>query len=343
MTAIITPIIMPFANGRQTGTLPNVQPSTTPATPDIVANQFSGFPYLQSQPLGTPNATPVNEAEMNGTLYFYTNLLFQQGQGYQYTFDATLSSTVSGYPQGAVLWCASNNTYQISLINNNTANFVTTPSYINDGVNWQTVVQPYMPDITDIAGNVTIGNVSPNYTNIMQSKDINNHISRFQTYITVVGPSTVATNFAGIIESDGTTPNVGLATRYGIAPFYSGNSSALSTRNGFSVAYISDTPTVYNGSGYYGYQYTSIANKLSAVSFIVQFISGTTTRTWVCPISIFTNSVFTESATVTSGTPNIALYYYVTTGVGSGAPFGTITLNNPADTQTYVTITLLGF
>lgn len=153
MSTIITPITTPFASGRTSGTKPNVTPPLIPNVPDIIMNQTTGIPLLQSTPLNAGGVT-CKEAEMNGTLNFYTNLLFQQGQGYQYTFDSTLSATIGGYAQGAILWCASNNTYQRSLINNNTFNFIATPSYINDGVHWSNVS---LPDIKDNnAGAVTI-------------------------------------------------------------------------------------------------------------------------------------------------------------------------------------------
>lgn len=185
--AIITPITQQFASQR----VDNVQPSTT--TSATVVNQPQGFPVNQSLDPADPDFTPVTEQEMNGTLNYYTNLLFLQGQGGQYTFDATLSTAINGYPQGAILYCASNNSFQRSLINNNTANFITTPSYINDGVHW--VNMPY-PDITNSTsgiinmvkpggGNTTvnvIGNVNVSNTaglqNQIQISNSNSQVAR---------------------------------------------------------------------------------------------------------------------------------------------------------------------
>lgn len=129
----ITPITQAFASARGD----NILPTTTPS--DDIANQPDGFPVNQMLPDTNPSWKAVKEEEMNGVLNFYTNKLFQAGQGLQYTFDATVSATIGGYSAGAVLWCVSNNTYQVSLVANNTANFVTTPSYINDGINWKTL------------------------------------------------------------------------------------------------------------------------------------------------------------------------------------------------------------
>lgn len=128
----ITPILNPFAYERTD----SVTPDYTKSNPDNIANQETGFPLLQADDLSNPNATPVKEEEMNGILNFYTNILFKLGQGLQFTFDSALSTRLVGYPIGAILYCESNNTFQRSLIDNNTANFVTNPSYINDGIHW---------------------------------------------------------------------------------------------------------------------------------------------------------------------------------------------------------------
>jgi len=158
MTAIATPITQPFASARND----NIEPSTVPS--DAVANQPNGFPIDQMKDPSDPNWQAVKEQEMNGVFNYYTNLLFELGQGKLFTFNQELSDKiiagikdVAGYPQGAILWCASNNTFQRSLKDGNTANFVTTPSYINDGINW--VTEGAYPDIQDnsVTGAVIIG------------------------------------------------------------------------------------------------------------------------------------------------------------------------------------------
>ena len=128
----ITPIKRPFAYDRNDNTLPNY----TASTPDKVANQQTGFPILQAEDLSNPDATPVKEEEMNGVLNYYTDQIYQLGKGGVYTFNPDLVAASGGYPLGAILWCDSNNTFQRSLVANNTANFIATPTYINDGVNW---------------------------------------------------------------------------------------------------------------------------------------------------------------------------------------------------------------
>lgn len=143
MATILTPILNPFAFGR----LDNVSPAYDPGLPDNIANQTTGFPVPQKEDLSTPGATPVKEEEMNGVLNFYTNLLFQLGKGFQFTFDQSLSDQIAGYSKGALLWNAVGNNWQVSLIDNNTFNFVTTPSYANDRIHWFTATDT--PSITN--------------------------------------------------------------------------------------------------------------------------------------------------------------------------------------------------
>lgn len=134
--AIVKPstILEPFATNGDLVSPPAVASTT-------VANQDTGFPLLQSTPIGA-GGLPVNREQMNGVFNLYSQFAFWQQCGGTYTFDAAISAQYSGYPAGIVLWCASNRSFQLSLVNNNTANFVTTPSYIDDGVNWAQVTYP---------------------------------------------------------------------------------------------------------------------------------------------------------------------------------------------------------
>lgn len=252
MSTIITPITMPFASGRTSGTLPNVIPAIEPnALNDNVANQTTGFPVLQATSLGG-GGIPVQEGEMNGVLNFYTNLLFQMGQGYQFTFDTALVSAVGGYPQGAILWCASNNTFQISLQNNNDKNFVTTPSFINDGIWWQNLVSAgEFPNIVDDAstGSVTIGTNQVGGTQVLKTSDTAGHMAHHQVEVS----AGVARAVTYLKNPDGTT-NHGTFWEPNRRPFCVNlDNLSVTTR---SQAYIQDCTNTYStgdvvGGGFY--------------------------------------------------------------------------------------------
>nr|MCE2706866.1 hypothetical protein [Pseudomonadota bacterium] len=152
------PIIKPFCN---TGT----QVAPPVGADSLVANQETGFPDSQATPL--PIGTEVQQNEMNGVLRLYTSLLLWLNSGGQFTFNQAFSDANNGYALDNILWCASNSTFQRSLVANNTANFVTTPSYINDGINWIDVNNASFPDIQNnpTTGDVTIGGRIANSVN----------------------------------------------------------------------------------------------------------------------------------------------------------------------------------
>lgn len=123
-----SPIIKPYCNsGAQTP--PPITTSTT------IANQEIGFPPLQATPLNA-GGIPVDIEQFNGILKFYSNQIVAIVSGYKFTFDQDFSDLYVGYNEGVILYCEFNNSYQRSLINNNTFNFDTNHSYIDDGVHW---------------------------------------------------------------------------------------------------------------------------------------------------------------------------------------------------------------
>lgn len=121
------PIIKPFCN------------SGTQITPPVgadtfVANQETGFPDSQATPL--PVGTEVQQDQINGILKFYTSLILWLNSGGQFTFNQAFSDANNGYAKDNILWCESTSSFLRSLIDNNTANFVINPSYIDDGIHW---------------------------------------------------------------------------------------------------------------------------------------------------------------------------------------------------------------
>ena len=284
MTSIIPPITQPFASTRGD----NVQPSTTPS--NAVTNQPNGFPLDQMLDPSNPQWQAVKEQEMNGVFNYYTNLLFLMGQGYQFTFDANLSTAIGGYAQGSILFCVSNNTYQISLINNNTFNFVTTPSYINDGIHWSTLSS--LPDVVD---NITTGEVTIGDRILGSSQKL---VTRTATDVSIVetfslvsrtsntlnaggkvysfcanGNNTIGgLNFAlAVTEADNVTLNTGIIGQYGNRPKLI--RPTLLTTISESIATLGDIDNVANkfhlqptSNGYMTF-YTTMTN----VKFIMQW------------------------------------------------------------------------
>ncbi len=129
-------------------------PVQTSVDPDLMT-QDNGIPISMATAL-TAMGVPVDRAQTNGYMYLYSWILAWIQFGGTFTFEPTVSTANGGYPAGTVLWAASVKNFVVSLINNNTNNFVSTPAYINDGINWSTLGFIEYPDITDVAGLVSI-------------------------------------------------------------------------------------------------------------------------------------------------------------------------------------------
>ena len=136
MQTLTTPTAIsgPFANS--VSALKNTIPNS--ATGTYNASMDEGFPAVTMQPVDS-GGTPPDGKDFNGILNLISQFYFQFQNGFQATFDSTVSATIGGYPQGAVLWYfpagATKMLPVMSLIPNNTYDFVSTPSYI-DGVHW---------------------------------------------------------------------------------------------------------------------------------------------------------------------------------------------------------------
>lgn len=99
-----------------------------------------GFLPITSEPLDDGGIAP-ERTDFNGMFYLSTDQRVFLQNGGLITFNASVSSNIGGYPKGAVLSYIDGNGnlgFVKSLIENNTKNFVTTPSYI-DGTNWKYV------------------------------------------------------------------------------------------------------------------------------------------------------------------------------------------------------------
>lgn len=104
---------------------------------DYHASIQEGFPEVTMLPIGQGGVAPQGQ-DFNGMFNLLSGFYFFTQNGGKYTFDQDVSDAIGGYPQGAILWYSVGNAgYEVvSLMNNNTYNFVTEPSYI-DGIHWE--------------------------------------------------------------------------------------------------------------------------------------------------------------------------------------------------------------
>lgn len=150
MKQLTTPsaIAGPFASSE--AALKNQIPNAPTGTYN--ASMAEGFPAITMQPLNL-GGTPPDGRDFNGILNLISQFYFQFQNGFLATFDQNVSDTIGGYPQGAVLWYfpADSTKAQpvMSLIEDNTYNFVTNPEYI-DGEHWAVALSTNYLGIEDL-------------------------------------------------------------------------------------------------------------------------------------------------------------------------------------------------
>lgn len=132
-------LLKPFADSGDKNTIPETATGTQQASLD------EGFPPVTSLPL-TQGGIPPERKDFNGLGNLLSKQYFYLQNGGRFTFNQDVSDAIGGYPQNATLWYKDNSlgiSYPVtSLINNNTYNFVTTPSYI-DGVKWKRIIDSF--------------------------------------------------------------------------------------------------------------------------------------------------------------------------------------------------------
>lgn len=129
-------LYQPFAATGDKNTILN-----SPSTDDPQrANLQTGFPAITQIPIDN-GGIPPERKDFNGLGYLLSSFYFFTQCGGIYTFNRNVSNAIGGYPLGAVLYYTDSNgtTYKVrSLLENNTFDFVTTPSYI-DNEHWEYV------------------------------------------------------------------------------------------------------------------------------------------------------------------------------------------------------------
>lgn len=119
--------------------LKNVIPNNPTGT--YRASVKGGFPAMTMK-AKADGGVPPDGKDLNGFYNILSQFYFYTQNGGVFTFDQSVSNAIGGYPQGAVLYWKHDNVIEKveSQIENNTYNFVTTPSYI-DGTKWKIVTE----------------------------------------------------------------------------------------------------------------------------------------------------------------------------------------------------------
>lgn len=117
-------IVEPFANSGAKNTIP-----IAPEGPPGRASLEQGFPP-ETMAAISDGGVPPSGLDFNGILNLITQHTAWQNAGGMYRFSAALSAFVGGYPAGMVLQSNDGLSSYVSLVDNNTTDFNTTPASI---------------------------------------------------------------------------------------------------------------------------------------------------------------------------------------------------------------------
>ncbi len=109
---------IPFANSGDKQDIPN---TSQIGIEDGRASYTDGFPPLTRTPLSAGGRPPYG-TDMNGVLFDVTGNARWNAAGASYKYDSTFSSSIGGYPKGAVLINSSVDGFWQSIVENNTTN-----------------------------------------------------------------------------------------------------------------------------------------------------------------------------------------------------------------------------
>jgi hypothetical protein len=111
-----TKIPLPFANSGTKNAIPTASQIGITAG---AASLTDGFPPLTFTPLASGGVPPAG-ADFNGLFNLITAIQQWQSAGGAFKYDATFSTSIGGYPKGAVLCSTSNDLYWLNLADGNT-------------------------------------------------------------------------------------------------------------------------------------------------------------------------------------------------------------------------------
>jgi len=171
-TDIVQPQAMPSIFGEDiysaTSSTDFEIPAATSTSASDTCVMDDGFLPITSEPLDDGGIAPQRK-NFNGLFYLSTDQRVYLQNGGFITFNEDVSTAIGGYPQGAVLgYLDANNNFMfvVSLIDDNTNNFVTTPSLI-DNVNWKKAIDLSAYALKNLS-NCTTG-AFENVVNVAQS------------------------------------------------------------------------------------------------------------------------------------------------------------------------------
>ena len=155
-TNIPTKIPLPFGFAAATGQINSIPTASQIGIVNGRASLHDGFPPDTFLPLTTGGIPPFG-ADFNGILNEITSITQWQQAGGFFPYDATFSTTIGGYPKGAVLQSANGAGLWVSTAENNTTNPDT------GGAGWNSLAFEGSQAITVTTADVTVTQLQSAY------------------------------------------------------------------------------------------------------------------------------------------------------------------------------------
>jgi len=285
-TNIPTKIPIPFANSAGSSYKNTIPQASQVGITNGKASLTDGFPPLTFQPISSGGVPPFG-ADFNGILYEITAIQQWQEAGGHFTYDSSFSTTIGGYPKGAILQSANLAGLWVSTADSNTTNPDT------GGAGWTSFAFEGSQAISITTADVTLTQLQSAYPILIVSGAIT--AARNLIFPAVVGEWIVQNNTTGAfnltaktasgtgvtltqgqstyIYGDGT--NIYFADSAKVASF-NGRVGAVSLTAGDVTAALGYTPgdIIYTGSYANVYQYTNQTATLPASQIGMVIVSG---------------------------------------------------------------------
>ena len=155
-TNIPSKIPLPFANAVGSGYVNTIPTASQIGITNGRASLTDGFPPLTFTPIGSGGVPPFG-ADMNGILKEITAIQQWQEAGGFFPYDSAFSTTVGGYPKGAVLQSSSFNGFWISTAENNTTNPDT------GGAGWSSLAFEGLQSVAVVSNTATLTQLQSAY------------------------------------------------------------------------------------------------------------------------------------------------------------------------------------
>jgi len=149
-------IQIPFANSAGSSYKNTIPQASQIGITNGKASLTDGFPPLTFQPISSGGIPPFG-ADFNGILYEITAIQQWQEAGGMFPYDSSFSTTIGGYPKGAVLQAAAFGGLWVNTIENNTSNPDT------GGAGWSSLAFEGSQSVTVTTADVTLTSLQAAY------------------------------------------------------------------------------------------------------------------------------------------------------------------------------------